>query len=348
MLSFKTYNKLDTIIEQLNMDYLTESSPEKGKVSNNTKGVLHEILVGKHLNNGKHMSLHPNENKETPQEAHDRLAATIHLDDYEEMNAKAKSAAEHIKDHLHKSGHSVHEVKWTSKPGDTEKVTGVKASQKEDSSDLYITTKHKSGKIVHHGVSLKVGSAKNIPASSLGIESSGPKAKEIFNDHRKHILSTHTELSKLKNKPDRKQWMKDNPNHAAEIKKKNLTTLTQVAKSLAEHLISQQKSGNHKAIIDHIRAVLHAHETPAQKLGNKFIKHTTYDSAAGAKHHISNPGLDYEHHFEEPKNIHIEHRGTSVVFKNKKTNQKIATHSMKFDSQSDPLSALKSAGHPGH
>ena len=47
-----------------------EKPSEKGKVSNNTKGVLHEILVGKHLNGGKHMERHVNEHGETPEQVY--------------------------------------------------------------------------------------------------------------------------------------------------------------------------------------------------------------------------------------------------------------------------------------
>ena len=90
MKSFKTY-----INEEFfdNDDLLLEAKddPTKvGGVSNNTKGVLHEILVGKHLNGGKHMTLHPNEHGESPEQAHDRLKKQVHPEDYKKIHDRAK------------------------------------------------------------------------------------------------------------------------------------------------------------------------------------------------------------------------------------------------------------------
>lgn len=116
---------------------------EKGKVSSDTKGKLHELLVGYHLKRGKHMSKHPDKEGDSPQEAHDKLKKTIHPDDYKKINARAKSAAEDIRKQVEVNGHKVHDVHWTSKPGDIHRTTGINSSQQEDSSDIIVTTRKK-------------------------------------------------------------------------------------------------------------------------------------------------------------------------------------------------------------
>lgn len=323
-----------------------DDASKEGGVSNNTKGVLHELLVGKHLNGGKHLEKHKNEHDETPEQAHDRLKKQIHPKDYEKIHANAKSAAEHIKKHLESehTGHSIHAVHWTSKPGDTEKVTGHKASQKEDSSDVYVSTKDKKGNVKHHGVSLKVSdkSSKNIPSSSLGMESGGSKAREHYKEHQDKILAAHPQL-KGKNKEARKEILKNDPKMHEDIKKRNQELLHKVAHSHAAELQHHLDTGNHEHVTKHIREVLHAHKTPAQEHGgHSFIKHTTYQTAKGVQHHTSKPSEDHEHILKDHKNITVKSSGGSVHFYH--NGKKFASQAHKFDSQSDPLSSLKSAG----
>ena len=345
MKNFKSFlAEQEYYLEEMINEAADDASKEGG-VSNNTKGVLHELLVGKHLNGGKHLEKHKNENDETPQQAHDRLKKQIHPKDYERIHANAKSAAEHIKKHIeseHK-GHTVHEVHWTSKPGDTEKVTGHKASQKEDSSDVYVTTKDKKGNVKHHGVSLKVSdkSSKNIPSSSLGMESGGSKAREHFEAHKKAILDAHPQL-KGKNKDQRKEIAKADPKLHADVKKRNQELLHKVAHSHAAELQHHLDTGNHEHVVKHIREVLHAHKTPAEEKGHSFIKHTTYQTAKGVQHHTSKPSEDHEHILKDHKNISVKSSGGSVHFYH--NGKKFASQAHKFDSQSDPLSSLKSAG----
>lgn len=365
MLKFKSFLseevKLTQMLEEIdNLDALLAESKlkippppkppaEKGKVPNNTKGVLHEILVGKHLNGGKHMTRHANEHGESPEQAHDRLKSSIHEDDYKKIDAKAKSAAEDIKKKL-PAGHKIVSVTHTSKPGDTEKVTGVKATQKEDSSDVYVTTHHpKQGKM-HHGISLKVSdkSSKNVPSSSLGMESSGSAAKEHYNAHRKKILKQFPQLAKS-NSEKRKEILKNDPKMQETIKKHNQALLNKVSHSHAAELQHHLDSGNHEHVVNHIRKVLHAQDTPAKKAGvATFMKHTTYQTSKGVQHHTSDPSSEHEHILKDHKNISVESRGTQTHFyhTDPKTGvkKKFATQAHKFDSQSDPLSSLKSAG----
>ena len=119
----------------------TPKEPVKGKVSSDTKGKLHELLVGYHLKGGVHMSKHADIEGDSPKQAHDKLKKTVHPDDYKKMNARAKSAAEDIRKQVEVGGHKIHDVHWTSKAGDIERTTGIKSSQKEDASDIVVTTR---------------------------------------------------------------------------------------------------------------------------------------------------------------------------------------------------------------
>jgi hypothetical protein len=346
MKSFKSFLNEEIYFEEFLLEAKDDATKEGG-VSNNTKGVLHELLVGKHLNGGKHLEKHKNENDETPEQAHERLKNQIHPKDYDKINKNAESAANHIKSHLdstHK-GHKISGVHWTSKPGDTEKVTGVKASQKEDSSDVYVTTKHpKTGKETHHGVSLKVSdkSSKNIPSSSLGMKSSGDQAHRLFKEHQTRIKKSHPELEG-KNDVARKEWAEKNPEKHAKVKEENKKLLHAVAHHHAAELQRKLVSGDHEHVVNHIRDVLAAKHTPAHQAGKAtFIKHTTYQTAKGVQHHVANPGEDHEHILKDHKNITAKASGGQVHFYHK--GKKFASQAHKFDSQSDPLSTIKSAG----
>lgn len=366
MKTFKEF--LSELYEQddsIHLDALLEAADDSSKVggvSNNTKGVLHELLVGHYLNGGKHMSLHPNENGESPKEAHDRLKSQIHPEDYEKIRKRAESAAHDIKTNLKASHpeHGISAVHWTSKPGDTQKVTGVHASQKQDASDIYVTTTHKTNpqEKLHHGISLKVSdkSSKNVPSSSLGMESSGSTARELFKTHQDKIKNMYPDLASVKKedrhkdaKDARKEWATKNPEKHSQIKKENAKLLKAVADSHAKELQHKLNSGDHEHVINHIRDVLGARRTPAQEEGKAtYQKHTTYETSKGTQHHASNPGDDYEHILNHPERISVKSSGTSTHFyyRDPKTgfDKKFASQSHKFDSQSDPLSTLKSAG----
>jgi hypothetical protein len=312
---------------------------------NDEKGKLHEILVGHHLNGGKHMPKHVGKTGESAEETHARLKALAIKHGgqklYDKADARAKSAAKDIERQVTADGHKIKHVHWTSKAGDLHASTGIHASQKEDPSDIVVTT-HKGGKVKHHGVSLKVSDkTSNVPASSLGQAFSGRKTRNLGQSHKSSITDRHPEL-KGKNAKARKDWAKENPQHHEQIKKDNRTLLAKVAKQHARELNAHLRVGNHKKVVDHIRQVLHAHPTPMQGQGHSHIKHTTWTSAKGHQHKTANPAKDHEHILNDPKNITVKHSGGSVHFYHK--GKKFATQAHKFDSQSDPLSTLKTAG----
>ena len=368
MKTFKGFLVEEQLLEELEelLNEAKDDASKSGGASNNTKGVLHELLTGYHLQGGKHMESHhlvdeKTGKKETPTEAHDRLKSQIHPDDYKKIDSKASSAASDIKKGLAKThpGHEISHVHHTSKSGDTEKETGVKASQKEDASDIYVTTKHKkTGKEAKHGISLKVSdnSSKNVPSSNLGMQSSGSKSKDLYKEHQKKVHAIAPELSGIKKEPHhkditaaRKDWATNNPEKHDAIKSENRKVLHAVAHHQGAELQHKLDSGEHEHVVNHIRDVLGAKHTPAESSGKAtFQKHTTYVTAKGTQHHASSPGDDHEHILKDHKNITVKSSAGSTHFyhTDPKTGvaKKFATQGHKFTSQSDPLSTLTSSG----
>jgi hypothetical protein len=313
---------------------------ENKTASPDTKGKLHEILTGYHLLGGKHMEKHPDKNGDSPEEAHDKLKASISNDEYKKISDRAKSAAADIKKKVETNGHKLHDVHWTSQPNDLLRTTGIKASQKDDASDIVATTR-KGKQVKHHGISLKVtdSSSKHVPVSNLGIGAAGPKAQDIHDEHRKDIIKKYPKLvTQATNATQRKEMLKSNPKMRDYVKKKNTETLNKISSHLHDHLSNLPKD----ELVNHIRKVIHAHQTPMQQEGHNHLRHTSYTSRGKFQHHSIDPGSHHEHILNDPENITVHHSGTGIQFKhNGKT---FASHRIKFNSQSDPFSSIKGSG----
>lgn len=328
-----------------------EAKPAKEKTyTSNDKGVLHELLVGKHLL-GKHMSLHKDKSGDSPKVAHDKIKAALHKkhgnhDEYNRLNTKAKSAAEDIRKHAEKQGHKIHDVHWTSKPGDIEKSTGIKASQKEDASDIVVHTHNSKGRKKHIGVSLKVtdGKNKHITASNPGMEATHG-AHHIVDKHREELLKAHPQLAGVKNKEKRKAMMDDDPKMKADVVKRNHKATVDIAKHLHKHL----STGSKEDLVHHIKThVLQANKTPLQHNGHEHIRHTTYQSSAkeGNKtlHHSINPSEHWNHILGDHKNITVHHDGKSGTVHFKHNGKTFASHRVRVSSSSDPMTSFKGDG----
>jgi hypothetical protein len=331
---------------------LKEAKEEKEKTyTSNDKGVLHELLVGKHLL-GKHMTLHKDKTGDSPKQAHDKIKAALHKkhgshDEYERLNAKAKSAADDIKKHVEKHGHKIHDVHWTSKPGDIKKSTGVESSQKDDASDIMIHAHHeKTKKKKFIGASLKVtdGKNKHITASNPGMEATHG-AHHIVDKHRKEVLKAHPELVGVKSPAKRKEMMKANPKMKEDIVKRNHKATSDIAK----HLHKQLSSGSKEDLVHHIRThVLQSNKTPLQHNGHEHIRHTTYQSSnkTGNKtiHDTIDPSSHWNHILHDHKNISVHHDGKSGTVHFKHNGKTFATHRIRVSSSSDPMTSFKGDG----
>jgi hypothetical protein len=195
--------------------------------------------------------------------------------------------------------------------------------------------------VLHHGISLKVtdSSSKHVPTSNLGMSSLGPKAQDHHDNHRREILKKYPKLAtQATNKKQRSEMLNNNPKMKEFVKKKNSETLHNVAKDLHHHLTT----GSKENLVNHVRDVIHAHATPMQKEGHKHLRHTSYTAKGENQHHSIDPSQHHEHILNNPDQISVHHSGASIHFKHK--GKTFATHSIKFNSQSDPLSSIKSSG----
>jgi hypothetical protein len=143
MIKFKTFLNEERLFEHFYLDLLSEEASEKTKGTGqaaDTKGKLHEILVGYHLMGGKHMDKHVDEDGDSPEEAHDKLKEKVSPEEYDKIHKRAKVAADDIKSKIPGKIEGVH---WTSKAGDIKRTTGIDSSQKEDQSDIIVNTTQK-------------------------------------------------------------------------------------------------------------------------------------------------------------------------------------------------------------
>lgn len=317
----------------------SEEPDSPKKASPDTKGKLHELLVGYHLNGGKHMEKHKDKEGDSPEEAHNKLKHTVDSKEYDTINKRAKSAADDIKKRVEGQGHKVTHVHWTSKPGDIEKSTGIKSSQKDDASDIIVHSK-KGNKIKHHGISLKVSdkSTKHVPASNPGIESTHG-GEHILNKHRESLHNVYPVLKHL-SPAERRNKMKSDHKFSADVKQRNERVLKDISSNLHDKL---NKMKPHE-LVHHIKThVLQANPTPMQNSGHEHIRHTTSTKSNGSfEHHAIDPSHHWHHILSEPHHITTQNTGTGVSFLHK--GHKFASHRIKFSSQSDPLSSIKGSG----
>lgn len=358
-------------------NFLTEEKAKKedfGSLDNNSKGVLHELLVGYHLRGGKHMDKHPDIEGNSPEQVHDQLSKKLSPAQYKKFSERARKAAADILKQKGMSQEDVGNVQWTSKPGDIKRAIGVESTQAEDDSDIIMS--HKNGQ--HHGITLKVSDdAKPITLSNVGAESTYG-GKKIFDKHKSELLQAYPDLDPetIKNNkkvrqaainrvikkaadkgkkisPEearpgaedfRKAWLESNPKAKADIKARTGSMLRSTVSNMRSELekLSPEQLGHH---VRHI--VLHAYKTPKESLGHTHMRHFT-GGGLDPKIESKSPGEDYEHFLSKPENIKVTHSGTSIYYHyhDPETGKAIpfAMQSAKVSSQSDPFSSLVMVG----
>jgi len=339
-----------------------------GSLDKNSKGVLHELMVGYHLSGGQHMDKHKDINGKSPKEVHDELTESLTPDQYKNFSDRAKKAADDILKEHNMSPSDVGNVQWTSKSGDIKRATGIDSSQSEDDSDVMLT--HKNG--THHGLSLKVSDdSKPITLSNNGAKSTFGGDK-IFENHKNGINQQYPELANLKDNPKvkqaavervmkkaagkgkpispdkvklgaddlRKTWLETTPGAKEDLKKRTTTML----RSVVDNMHGELQKLSPQELSDHIRnSVLHAYKTPKEEFGHTHIRHFTgggNDPVLETKR----PGEDYEHYLSKPENLSVTKSGASINYHyyDDKTGKTIpfAMQTAKVGSQSDPMSNL--------
>lgn len=286
----------------LNEENLFESkSKSEKKISSNDKGVLHELLTGFHLNGGKHMS------KEAKQK-HDEIKSKISGEEYKNASKLAHSTAKHIRNHFNGDVHSIH---WSSKPGDIERITGVKESQQSNPSDIII--RHKDG--THTGVSLKVTKKKNgkVPVGNPGAQQTdkqlGVDTSHHYENARKRLKKQFPRLKGMSNK-EMKEQIKAKPKMRQAAEKHS----NQAIKKIRDTWHSSLSNMSTKQLSDHIRNnLLHAKATKV-----KMYKVTTGGNHDDHSVEIEHPHTAHDHILKDHKHITVEKSGNnSIVFKHK-------------------------------
>lgn len=197
------------------------------KVSSDTKGKLHELLLGKHLHPDKKIPEHfaaknkSSGRQESPVQVHDKLKAEVGHEVHREIEGHAADTAaalhQHLKDEGHiKPGENVGSVHWTSNrdthgaAGDHEKLTGIK--DVNSNADLIVGI-HKNGKHQRYvGVSAKYGvqepNYKNSGAATLEKDAglkSGSLGKQIAPHHKRMEAMGYTGVAEDRHR----QWKAD-------------------------------------------------------------------------------------------------------------------------------------------
>ena len=343
---------LNNFLKEVFSNYLLEDEQgiaEPNSSSRNAGGVLHELLTGYYLNGGKrenvneqeaHMPKHEDIDGLSPHEAYLHYSKNLTPKQLEKAHELAQHAANYLREHAESNGDKISHVHWTSKPGDIERSTGISSTQKEDPSDIVITTE--SGK--HIGVSLKrSGSTRNVPIANPGSDSIH-KGRETQQELRNAVVSAIPEIGSMSNKEKRKAFLRQNPKSHAKAKEIVRNHLAKMSDNTAEYLRNLRP----EELAQHLREnVLHAHTTPMQEQGHEHMRLTTWDSAGGPSTSHIDPGQHYEHILQNPENIIVQSTGQGVGFyiKHPETGKmlKFAGQNIKIDSQSDPMSTIKSS-----
>ena len=292
-----------TFREHLDLDFLAED------VSPNDKGVLHELLTGKALNNGEHMS--PEAKSE-----HDKIKSRITDEEYQNHVKMAEGTAHALR----KKFGDIKSAHWSSKPGDIAKITGVHETQQENPSDIIL--KHHDGG--HTGVSLKITQKKHqkIPVGNPGI---GQTDKALGTDAKRHYEKAkdafEKEFPELKGMSDlkKKEKIKANPLMRLRAEHHSREAIGKIRDEWHDRL---HKLTPHE-LAHHLRHSLHANATkiPTYKV-------TTGGNGNDHSVEIEHPGTEYDHILNHPEGITIHKAGNnSIEFKH--NGKRFARHRIK-------------------
>lgn len=287
--------------------YITEAS---AKSAQDSMGKLHEILVGKSLNNDK-FSEHHRSNEGTPEEVHNRHAKSLYGDNYKEHPAyknavaNAEKAAAGIREHLKKHGITkIKKVAWTSQSSDHEKETGV--IDPNSTADIIVTGHN--GKQV--GLSLKVGKTKTPNYKNPGVKTyenwSGKKLSHLNASHSA-LLDKHDNPSHEQYKAWRDSSKPSERAKATAIKKSS----DDLNKSMAAEIHKGFSKKTHGELYDLIKD-----STSPKTYLPTVVSHTvTGENNSHVSHDVHDQDSHVDHYLSHFKNLHVapHKKGTSVT-----------------------------------
>jgi hypothetical protein len=265
MISFKQFIDIDVSVDMIESNFIV-ASVYFGQTELNESsaaddiGKYHELMYAWHSNGGKFLK--SDARHDDAHRIKKEIESRLHPDVAKAVSDKAKRASDEVKKMITDNGHVHHGAYWSSKPGDIEKITGIKTNQSENASDVvhHITDEH--GNTRHMGVSLKhTTSGVHVPTSNPG---HGQTDKALGTSTSHHMDTADRQLNK--EFPHYAEHSKKGKKLAAksdEAYMKRSTELKQNAVSkIADDHISAFNSMHHNAQVSHIRNMIHAHETP--------------------------------------------------------------------------------------
>jgi hypothetical protein len=299
---------------------------EEAGAKADSSGKLREILVGKHLNGGNHMTSYRAEGK-TPEQMHNTHAQKFYGDnfknskEYKLADNSAKKAAEHIKSHLQKHGlGSVNRTVWTSQKSDHHSETGV--HDENNTADLIVSTNKKkritesssdhkqSNKVA---ISVKIGHSK-VNYSNPGIKTYQEISGANLSDHvKKHKETVESNLpSGPGSSHDKYKALIGSTNtsdqeKAKKIKQSSLDANKNIANSMKKSMAKKSHEELHHAIVHSVSPPTHlkhiVSRTKTQEKTGEHLSHHTYD----LHKHVH----EYMSHF---KDLHVNpHNKSSTV-----------------------------------
>lgn len=303
-------------------------------------GTLHEILLGKELNNGKHMPGLRDSGGATPKQKHDEIKKSLRPDQYQEALGRAKAHADHIKDFFRKNhgleDKHIHEVHWVAQPGTSYQVTGVDAGQAEDPSDLVITAKN-GGKTQFHTLSVKSSQKRdsNVLANSGQVALHGVDNDSVVSFRKKvEKLVPNIGTSAMER---RQKLAKAGPQAKEQVQNTVRKYLEGTAKNTVKHLNTLDQKGMESYLRKH---VLSAQKTPVQLKGMGTHHRTTiYGGNGEYEFETHDPSTDYDKILKDRKNITVHHDGVGMEFRHK--GEVFAKNSVRLANHEDPYSSLQ-------
>jgi hypothetical protein len=269
--------------------FLVETSFYKVDKKGNQAGIVHELLVGKCLNNGKDMELYPDDENTNPRDALKEKWTVFNDAQQKKLRKRAKKTCDEIKAYYKKQGCEIMGAHWTSVRGQIGQTTGIE--DKLDDSDIVISKKCEgSKKICHAGVSLKA-----YEKNRNTINVSNNTSKILFSDKEikefREILQTITEGKSGKGPKEQEAYWEANPDKWGEANVIYGRLKKQIQKNIKNKLA--EMSG--QQLSNYIRKLIHAEKTAMEAdVCNDHIRVNSFGIDENSKVSIVNPGSYYE------------------------------------------------------
>lgn len=328
MLNFLEYLREGFLIE-------AKSKPISTKNPSDSFGKIHEILVGKHLNNGSFPEDYRVEGKRPVDihNAHAKARFGKQFESHPKYQAMDKAAAEvakKIKTHL--SGeHAIKPARtaWTSQKSDHHSETGV--VDPLNKADLIVTGAHKgdhrTGKKA--AISLKYGELKSTNYANPGLKTLGALSGTSLTHHQ----APHRELLNKLGNPSHEEFKVHKKKN--EILASSKTMTQNIAKDFAKGVKKKYKSDDELKTYIKRSVGASGHVSGGDEASGKthlphIIAKTKIKSDGSHEHHVMDSTDHVHNYLSHFKDLHVSHKegqtSVAVFGTHKKTGKKMEVH----------------------